>query len=312
MAWSMSTRWIDTNNNNLDNVIANIMEDNEVLNPVGASITYTNLVKHKRLNQNSRVSFDNRIVEYNVIEFSLDQIQPGQELLETRTTVINGEIIVYFDGTNINYLINRNSDALKLLRKILNYDNRGEIVMNAIDFDNDIFMWLIKKVFEEDNYFSYIDTRMEEKEIVVNSIIGVRGELAGENKLSAQGNTVLNLISTLSFVLESEKLRQLILRTESNDHENIEMKLNDKGVVSVDVNKYSGAYEDDGLNNYELKAQVLLFVYLVFLPKLKFFYHEECEDNLWSVEVKAKFLELIQERLVERLEERQNQILNEQ
>ena len=310
MAWFSTTRWLDTSADiSLDEAISLLMSGNEVLNNEGGG-QYTNLRKEKAFTQNQNVTIDNRDIEYNVVDFSMNFITPGMTEMDEQTSIIRGMIIVYTDGIGVQYIINRNSDALKLLRKLLGYTGKNEVVENKLTFSDDIFMWFVKTVFTKDNEFVFTDSHQNEQTLSINSIIGVRGETKDENRLSAHGDTVLKLISTLSFILESNLLKQIILRTEYIGHENIELRLNDKGVISVDTDSYSGNYED--LDGNQKKAQLLLLVYLDVLPKLNQKYLSEKDDNNWNFNKKNNFFELIQNELFERLTKRKDEVRGEQ
>lgn len=309
MAWFSTTRWTDRDIVSLDEAIALIMSENESLANDGG-VSYSNLEKEKAFEQNQTVTIDTRAYSYNVVEFSMNSITPGSTPIEARTQPIRGLIILYSDGNRVHYIINRNYDALKLLRKLLGYTGRNEIMENKFLFSDDIFMWFVKIVSNKENEFSFTDSNQNELELIINSIIGVRGETRDENKLSAQGDTVLNLISTLSFILESNLLKQIVLRTQYTGHENIEMRLNDKGVVAVETDSYSGNYED--LEDPKMKAQVLLLVYLEVIPKLLQVYFEEKDEEKWNLSEKDIFFNDVEKKLIERLQERKNEFRKEQ
>ncbi len=309
MAWFSTTRWTDNETVSLDEATRLIMLENENLTSDGG-VSYTNLVKEKEFDQNQTVTIDNRVISYNIVEFSMNSITPGTTPIEARTQPIRGLIILYSDGNRVHYIINRNYDALKLLRKLLGYIGRNEIIENKFSFSDDIFMWFVKTVFNKENEFSFTDLNQNERALIINSIIGVRGETRDENKLSAQGDTVLNLISTLSFILESNLLKQIVLRTEYTGHENIEIRLNDKGVVAVETDSYSGNYED--LEDPKMKAQVLLLVYLDVIPKLLQVYFGEKDEEKWNLTEKNVFFNIVEKKLIERLQERKNEFSIEQ
>lgn len=309
MAWFSTTRWTDRDIVSLDVATELIMSENESLANDGG-VSYSNLEKEKAFEQNQTVTIDNRVFSYNVIEFSMNSITPGSTPIEARTQPIRGLIILYSDGNRVHYIINRNYDALKLLRKLLGYEGRNEIINNNFLFSDDIFMWFVKIVSSKENEFSFTDSNQNELALIINSIIGVRGETKDENRLSAQGDTVLNLISTLSFILESNLLKQIVLRTEYTGHENIEMRLNDKGVIAVETDSYSGNYED--LEDPKMKAQVLLLVYLEVIPKLLQVYFEEKDEEKWNLSEKDIFFNSVEKKLIERLQERKNEFRKEQ
>ncbi|MDU0333662.1 hypothetical protein RWU37_02665, partial [Enterococcus sp. 2CBP] len=213
MAWFSTTRWLNNSDITLDESINLLMTDHKGLRNDG-SIQYTNLQKHKLFDQNLEIKIENRDIKYNVIDFSMNYTMPGMTKMDEQTSIIRGMIIVYTDGAKTQYIINRNSDALKLLRRLHGYTGRNEIVENKFTFSDDIFMWFVKTVFTKDNEFLFTDAQQNEKSLTINSIIGVRGETKDDNTLSAHGDTVLKLISTLSFILESNLLKQIILRLE--------------------------------------------------------------------------------------------------
>lgn len=308
MTWLTTTRWIDTEVENINGALELIMRDNEDLQS-GSGITYGNLTKNKIFDNLQSVSINNNDIIYNLIEFSVDTITPGDESIETRTSKINGLILVYEIGGNVKYIINRNYDALKLLRKLCHYEGQNEIVGDNPSFSSDIFMWFVKSVFTEENSFSFTQQDQTEKELTINSIMGVRGETRDENKISAVGkDTVMNLVSTLSLILESDDLKQLIIRIEYSQHENLEIKLTTKGVISNEITSYEGNFINS--NNYDQKAKILLLVYLEILPNFLQVYHNNLESGEWSSQQKENFFELIESQLISKLEERKTDILN--
>lgn len=261
---------MDRNLHDINEVIVRFNSLQEMKSSKRGGTVYKNLYKKIIFQEIQKFEFNDKSILYNVFEVSVDAISPGVESEEFRTQKINIKVIVYESNKEINYIINRNSDALKYLRKIFSYEEKSAIVKNSITFKGDNFLWLIKKVFYEENSFKINNSMQKSKELIINQIIGIRGETSDENRLSAQGNTVFNLISTLSFILETKQVRQLMLRLEHTEHENIEVILNDRGKVSVDTDSYSGVYEDFEID--KKIAIILLFVYIDVLPKFILFY----------------------------------------
>jgi len=304
MAWLTTTRWKDTQVDNVEQAIELMMEENNTINTEG-TIAYKNLTKHKKFAEIKKMTYNNQEVCYNLIEFTIDSITPGDEIEESRTSKINGLILIYQVGNSVRYLINRNYDALRLLRMIRGfgqYDARGEIEKDNTDMSSDIFMWFVKIVYQGDNTLIFTQENQTERSLTIESILGVRSETRDENKLSAQGNTVMNLISTLSFILESDKINQLILRINYANHEVIEIKLTSKGVISCEIDSYSGEYEE--LDRDSLTCKLLLLVYMEIIPSLKHVFYNDVDSGNWNKDKKEKFFQNIKSELVERLEER--------
>ncbi|MGB4589488.1 MAG: hypothetical protein WBI17_09700 [Clostridiaceae bacterium] len=301
MGWLTTTRWIDTKCNNIEEAVDLIMLDNETLNKEGA-IVYKNLIKEKAFAHTMVSDFNNQSILYNLIQFKIDSVTPGDGVEEFRTTTINGLILVYKVEGSVTYLINRNYDALKLLRILCNYDGRGEILEDKTNMSSDMFMWFVKSVYNKETSFTFTQEDQTEKDLLIESILGVRSETRDENRLSAQGNTVMNLISTLSFILESDKINQLIIRIEYSTHKVVEIKLTNGGVISCDIDSYSGDYESLNLN--DLTCKLLLLVYLEIVPNLKQVYYNDIDSADWGKDKKEEFFLNVKSELVSRLEER--------
>lgn len=301
MGWLTTTRWIDTKCNNIEEAVDLIMLDNETLNKEGA-IVYKNLIKEKAFAHTMVSDFNNQSILYNLIQFKIDSVTPGDGVEEFRTTTINGLILVYKVEGSVTYLINRNYDALKLLRILCNYDGRGEILEDKTNMSSDMFMWFVKSVYNKETSFTFTQEDQTEKDLLIESILGVRSETRDENRLSAQGNTVMNLISTLSFILESDKINQLIIRIEYSTHKVVEIKLTNGGVISCDIDSYSGDYESLNLN--DLTCKLLLLVYLEIVPNLKQVYYNDIDSDDWGKDKKEEFFLNVKSELVSRLEER--------
>lgn len=297
-----TTRWMDRNFHDIEEVIARFNSLQEMKSSRLGGILYKNLYKEIMYQDIQKFEFNDKSILYNVFEVSVDAISPGVGSEESRTQKINFRVIAYESNKEINYIINRNSDALSLLRKIFSYEGKNEIVSNSITFNGDNFLWFINKVFYKENSFQISNSMQESKELIINQIIGIRGETPDENRLSAQGNTVLNLISTLSFILETKQVRQLMLRVEYTEHENVEIILNDKGKVSIDIDSYSGVYENFEIN--KKIAVILLFVYIDVLPQFILFYYSDIENSNWTFETRNAFLDDLQEELIHRLKEK--------
>lgn len=297
-----TTRWMDRNLHDINEVIVRFNSLQEMKSSKRGGTVYKNLYKKIIFQEIQKFEFNDKSILYNVFEVSVDAISPGVESEEFRTQKINIKVIVYESNKEINYIINRNSDALKYLRKIFSYEEKSAIVKNSITFKGDNFLWLIKKVFYGENSFKINNSMQKSKELIINQIIGIRGETSDENRLSAQGNTVFNLISTLSFILETKQVRQLMLRLEHTEHENIEVILNDRGKVSVDTDSYSGVYEDFEID--KKIAIILLFVYIDVLPKFILFYYSDIKNNNWTFETRNTFLDDLQEESLHRLKEK--------
>lgn len=296
----VTTRWSDSENCILDNVIERLLqipEDDEV----GESIAYADWKINKKFDGNPKIRLNNREIQYNLIKYSYNQISLGNQPIEDRTIPKNGFIVVYSNGVGIGYIISRNSDGMKLLRKMLKYSGRNEISKNSFDIESDFFVWLISKVYTGENV---IETESETLgNISLDTIKGFKGDTEDLlNKVSATGESVINIISTLSFLLESKNLNQIKLDLEYRNHENIELVLTNNGTVSTALEKYQGEYEE--LDVDEVISKLYLLIYIEILPILVQAYKADIDNDKWNSEKNIEFLKMVATDLSQKVETR--------
>lgn len=296
----ITTRWTESGDKNLDRVIEILLNvpNNDSFSD---STSYTNWNIEKKFNENKRVHLNNRDIDYNLIKYSYDQVSPGDQPVEDRSVHKDGFIIIYWNGSHVSYIISRNSDGLRILRKMLKYSGKNEIIKNVFEIDSDFFVWLISKVYIGENI---IETQNEILgNIFLDTIKGFKGDTEDLlTKVSASGESVINIISTLSFLLESKNLNQIKIDLEYRKHANIELVLDNKGTISTDLLQYQG--EDDTLSSDEKLARVYLVIYIEILPILLQAYNSEKENNEWNAQKNIEFLKKVAEDLSDKVENR--------
>lgn len=295
-----TTRWTNCETNTLDEIIDNFLKvpNDDV---VGDSTAYTNWSIRKEFETNQQIKLNNKEISYNYITYSYNQITPGIEPIEVSK---DGFVVVYTNGNCVSYIISRNSDGLKLLRKMLKYTGKNEISKNVFNINSDFFVWLICKVYTGENI---IETESETLgNLSIETIKGFKGDtedLATKvSAASSAGESVINIISTLSFLLESKNLNQIKLDIEYGNHENIELVLTNKGTISTDVVKYQGEYETD--SSKKLLSKLYLLIYLEIIPILVQAYMSDIENDIWNSEKNIEFLKKVAEDLSEKVQKR--------
>lgn len=286
-----TTRLLDNESTNLTEII------NKIMTPVEDHMPYMRIHTEKYFDDNQSKTFGGRSIEFNYISFNYDYVKPGKEPIEDRTSRKDGFIIVYYNGTSVNYIINRNSDAKTILRLFIGYTGRNEIVINNPDIESDFFVWCIRKVFKSENILS-IDEGNDDNtnKIAIDSIKGFKGDSADTlTKVSADGESVMNIISTLSFFLESSLLNQIKMEIEYKKHENIEIILNTKDTVSITLKEYDGEY--DKFLSQKLTAYLYLLIYLEVIPNLDYIYRLELNNDDWGISQYKEFLGEVAKKL---------------
>ena len=291
-----TTRWSDTETSLLDSAIALLM-DPVSIEDKAANISWENWNFTKVFTDNQSMQLNGRNIQYNMIKCTYDQISTGERPLEDRTVRKSVFIIAYHNGISINYIIDQNSSAQKMLRKLLSYTGKNEIEKNVFSFSNDFFVWLISKVYNSDNVIESNNDNLSDLQL--ESIKGFRGDTEdSQTKDSATGESVMNIISTLSFLLESRRLNKIKLELNYADHENISLILK-KDCVAIDFKPYQGVYDQDPPDS--ITAKLYLLVYLEILPIIEQEYQSNVADDVWSNIAYINFMNNVAQNLTEKI-----------
>lgn len=291
-----TTRWRDTDNNTLDLIIKKFVNKNgkEFFEQGDSNKSkYKNVLIQEKLNKNQTINLNGRNIEFNYIQYRFDKISPDDSdnvLEEDRTVKNDGFIIAYNDGTKNNYIISKNTGAKSLLRCLLDYTKRGEIINNSSETSSDFFIWLISRVYLDANAMEVtLSSNTDESVLEIQSVIGFKGSTDDLlSTVTAKGDSVMNILSTLSFILESKALKQVKIRLQYAEHENIELKIGNNGTIDVDFDKYDGIYEDE--NNFLALSKLLLVVYIEIIPILKQWYSDDKDSGDWNNDKYREFL----------------------
>lgn len=187
-----------------------------------------------------------------------------------------------------------------MLRKLLSYTGKNEVEKNTYDFSTDFFVWLISKVFNYDNIIESDNDNLSNLQL--ESIKGFRGNTEdSQTKVSADGESVINIISTLSFLLESSRLNQIKLDLSYADHENISLLLN-KGVVAVDSKSYQGSFESE--DETTRIAKLYLLIYLELLPILEQAYQSDIINDMWGQQEYINFMNNVATKLTDKIQKK--------
>lgn len=109
----------------------------------------------------------------------------------------------------------------------------------------------------------------------------------------------MNVISTLSFILESRRLNQVILNLKYTEHENIRVKLQ-KNTVELD-RPYLGEFDSEATNE-EIYGKVYLLLYFEILPLLEQEYRMNKADDIWNQKAYIDFLQGVKDTVIEKIE----------
>ena len=292
---SATTRWKDNETTNIDRAIE-LLVDSVENDDRESKTRRENWEIKKVFDENKKITLFGNKIEYNMIRFSYNRITTYND--EVNDIPQNGFVIVYLNNQTINYIIDKNSDAKSVLRILLSYTGKNEIDDNKLHFENDFFFCLINRVYYANNTIEIA----EENNFELQSIKGFSGDTEdSQTKVSASGESVMNIISTLSFFLESRKLKQIKLDLSYKTHEKIGLVLKD-GTLEEDFKSYLGSYENDQTD--EQIAKMYLMAYVEIVPILIQEYTTDIENELWNKQRYIAFMNDVADTLKEKIEKK--------
>ena len=180
------------------------------------------------------------------------------------------------------------------------------ITSYTYSFGTDFFIWLIYRVYNS-NY--NIEISPDDKKLKLDAIKGFKGDTDDlQTKVTATGESVMNIISTLSFLLESNNLNQVKVDLNYSKHSNITLTLQ-KDTVCIDPNSYCGIFETDETSE-ETISKLYLMVYLEILAQLRQEYYNDIDNEDWNTNVHSDFLQQVGKKLSEKIDEKTQAIKN--
>ena len=227
--------------------------------------------------KNLEEEFNGKKIIYNFFSIKFNRYLLGEvEATETKQL-----IILYEDNNKIYIIIDKNTGSKAFIRLILGF-NEGKQVLQVSQVSNgvssNLIIWLLYKVYSKEITFD-----LNTKNLNLDTIIGFKGKTDDKlNTITAIGDSLMNILSTLSFLLESNSLNQISLRLEYTNHRNIEIKLATNDTLGVSLESYKGAFKKDSYKDLSLlhkEALVFLLVYIEVFPIIKQWYSESIEDN---------------------------------
>lgn len=305
MSVSRTTRWKNEKENNYEKNIDSLMDYKSIKEQnEGKKSYYQNFKVNKLFENTKEIELANENTKFDFFEVEYEKVREGTDPIEERTDKMSFELLVYNNKGTTKYIISRSSEAMYFIRKLLKYKGQREISDLKVKVDSDFFLWLIYKIYKEDNIFK-VTYGKDENDIALTNIKFLKGISIDNNNVTSQGNTVLNLISTLSFVLEKGKIKQLVLCVSYGEHENIEIRLETNGAIGIgDIKEYDGIFEKDEINLR--KSKVLLLIYNEILPMITDYYNTDIKDKKWDSKTKVAFLQEIKEEITDRIEQMKN------
>lgn len=241
----------------------------------------------KVYDENQEIEIKGTEFTFNYIKYSYDTVISGQEtnpISVERLKTTSGAIVIYTDGIRTQYLVDRarGAAALRILRVINNSDKNKIIEAQSFNITEDFFIWLISRFMDGNRIID------EENSLSISRIIGFRGE--GSQKqavLSGSGNEVINLLSSLSFLIEMEVMTEIEVRILCGS-ETFEIRLYSiNSQLDILVENFVGEYMM--LPSEEKNPRILLNAFIDIIPSIMNAYNEEVDNGNWTRNSKREF-----------------------
>lgn len=295
-----TTRWKDNTKSNINEAI-DLLVDTILDDDSTASICRKNWKIQKCFPDNLSFPFLSSTIEFNMVNYSYDKVTTGAE---DNIVPQNGFIVVYCLGNSVYYIISKKADNKTILRKMLSYSGKNELDNDnsSIKTDSDFFLWLIKRIYYGDNSIEIND----EDSLVINAIKAFQGDTEdSQTKLSASGESVINVISALSFFLESKQLKTVTIELSYRNHSKIEITIK-SDALDVATKSYIGDF--DSLDPDEKKARLHLLVYLEIIPLLIQEYRTDKENDLWNTNRYFDFVVDVANTIAKKIDQKKKSI----
>lgn len=283
------------------------------------SYSLTNFEYIEKSDTTASIQINTRQINYDYFRF--EYIKTSSKL-PTDSIEVNQTIIIYEDNNNVFLIIDKNTSALNFLRTIFSFDKKEELKQIKTPVNSDFIVWLIYRV-----YTNNVKYQLNNKNICINSLIGFKGEVEDNiSTVTAKGDKLTNILSTLSFLLENNGLTRISLRLDYTLNANIEITLTTNNLIAVDFSAYKGVYKKapyDKLSDIHKEAMVLIFVYLEILTTLTNWYSESKEDKeenrddeenevlTWDSREHGIFLQKVADDLMKKINEKKKNLKNQ-
>lgn len=300
-----TTRYIDLTNTSLNNVDEILCSEHP--DEVKADgISYVNF-KVTKPKCSEKIRIANHDVEYKFYRYSYDQVPQGADLDDSLNPHQSGWIIAYVDNKKIHYIINRYSLAQFVLRKFLKYTQRNAIRQEMNRTYGDLFVWMISRVYNLENQIENGDDSAPD-DVIIDDISGFKGKTENNlNTISAKGSSIVNILSTLSFLIESQNLKQITFHLNYDNIPPLNVILSTSSTVALNIVQYL-AYKTDCENKDDEVARLFLRFYIEILPVIIQNYDGELETNKWGKDGCVKFLQTVAKALSDKVDLRINDL----
>ena len=229
---------------------------------------------------------------------------------------IHNQLIVFEQNGQIGFVVDKSKAGLAFIRALLGYESaqKGVVISARRDdsfFDGYLFFWIISRIYYGESQIDFDsddkNSSVEDASLSFNSLDGVKGKtVASLNTVTTEGSDVIKMLTTLSFLLESDRLTEVSLVTTYKEHTSLKVELRstrDLVGVDVDLKSYDGPYRDQENDELVLRCKLLLLAHLDLLPTIQILFKNDNADEDIKKDLAVDIANNIKKRLDRLLEE---------
>lgn len=298
-----STLWyLNDNNLKYETVIKRLNEKKFSLNPEH----YPDFSLVNKM-QDQILDLSGSEIRYNLFDYSI---------ASTTGKRIHNQLIVFDQNDQIGFIVDKSKIGLHFIRALLGYDSsqKGVVIPAKRDdsfFDGRLFFWIISRIYYDESQIDFDsddkNSSLEDASISFSSLDAVKGKtVASLNTVSTEGSDVIKMLTTLSFLLESDRLTEVSLAMTYKKHRNLKVELrsgSDLVGVGVDLYSYDGPYREEKIDDPVLRCELLLLTHLDLLPTIQILFKNDSADEDIKRDLAVDIVANMKRRLNKLLEE---------
>ena len=210
-----------------------------------------------------------------------------------------GNIVIYSDENRTQYISDRGRGqrAKRTLRLITGAPEDKQIEEAPFFIiPDDFFDWLIfrfmtdKKILDED------------ENLILNQISGFKGQgLEKQATLSGNGNEIMNLFSSMAFLLESDELTEIEINLTKSGETYVIRFYSKNSQIDTNFSQYTGI-EMFNIDEKDRHARILLNIFIDIISSVEIAFNNDIEDDEWNKEIREGLKETIAQSIMDRLE----------
>lgn len=142
----------------------------------------------------------------------------------------------------------------------------------------------------------------DDENLILNQISGFKGQgLEKQATLSGNGNEIMNLFSSMAFLLESDELTEIEINLTKSGETYVIRFYSKNSQIDSNIGQYTGI-EIFNIDEKDRNARLLLNIFIDIISSVEIAFNNDIEDDEWNNEAREGLKETIAQSIMGRLE----------